>query len=80
MKARIIVRPRQGVLDPQGKAIVHSLGELGYENIKDVRAGKCFDVEIEAKDDAHGREVLDEISRKLLANLVIEDYDVEVEG
>jgi phosphoribosylformylglycinamidine synthase len=77
MKARITVRPRQGVLDPQGKAIVHSLAQLGWSQIRDIRVGKSFEVELDAASPEEARKILDEISRKLLANLVIEDFAVE---
>lgn len=77
MKARITVRPKQGVLDPQGKAIVHSLGQLGYAGVREIRVGKSFDVELDASSPEEARRILDEISRKLLANTVIEDFVVE---
>lgn len=77
MKARITVRPKEGVLDPQGKAIVHSLSQLGYAGVRDVRVGRSFDVEIDVADPAEGRRLLDEMSRRLLANTVIEDFVVE---
>jgi len=77
MRARIIVRPKSGVLDPQGKAIVHSLAELGFAGIRDIRVGKCFEIELEAAGKDEARKVLDEISKKLLANTVIEDFEVE---
>ena len=77
MKARITVRPKKGVLDPQGKAIVHSLAQLGYSGVRDIRVGKSFDVEIDAAGPEDARRALDEISRKLLANTVIEDFEIE---
>ncbi len=80
MKARITVRPKQGVLDPQGKAIVHSLAQLGYDSVRDIRVGRSFDVEVEAKGPDEARKTLDEISRKLLANTVIEDFEIEEIG
>ncbi|MDV3456928.1 phosphoribosylformylglycinamidine synthase subunit PurS [Sphingomonas sp. HF-S4] len=74
MKLRIIVSLKNGVLDPQGKAIQHALAGLGFEGVDDVRAGKIF--ELDVADDASD-EAIDEMCRKLLANTVIENYRVE---
>jgi phosphoribosylformylglycinamidine synthase subunit PurS len=74
MKLRIIVTLKNGVLDPQGKAIQHALGGLGFEGVADVRAGKIF--ELDLADDTSDAQV-DEMCRKLLANTVIENYRVE---
>jgi phosphoribosylformylglycinamidine synthase PurS subunit len=77
MKARIYVTLKPDVLDPQGKAVFHSLQELGYEEVADVRIGRYLEVELEGTPDA-ARERLDEMCRRLLANPVIEEYRVEV--
>ena len=74
MKLRIIVTLKNGVLDPQGKAIQHALAGLGFGGVEDVRAGKIF--ELEVADDT-GDATIDEMCRKLLANTVIENYRVE---
>ena len=74
MKLRIIVTLKNGVLDPQGKAIQHALGGLGFEGVDDVRAGKIF--ELDVADDTSDASI-DEMCRKLLANTVIENYRVE---
>jgi phosphoribosylformylglycinamidine synthase PurS subunit len=74
MKLRIIVTLKTGVLDPQGKAIQHALGGLGFAGVEDVRAGKIF--ELEVADDT-GDDAIDEMCRKLLANTVIENYRIE---
>ena len=74
MKLRIIVTLKNGVLDPQGKAIQHALGGLGFQGVADVRAGKIF--ELDVADDTSDAAV-DEMCRKLLANTVIENYRVE---
>ena len=74
MKLRIIVTLKNGVLDPQGKAIQHALGGLGFDGVQDVRAGKIF--ELEVADDTPDA-AIDEMCRKLLANTVIENYRVE---
>ena len=74
MKLRIIVTLKNGVLDPQGKAIQHALSGLGFAGVDDVRAGKLF--ELEVADDTSDA-AIDEMCRKLLANTVIENYRVE---
>ncbi len=75
MKARIYVTLKKGVLDPQGKAIQHSLGSLGYENINEVRVGKFFEIESREK---ISEKQLKEMAEKLLSNTVIEDYKIEI--
>lgn len=70
MKARVLIRPKQGILDPQGKAVERALPALGFEGISHVRVGRL--VELEADDAAD----LDALCRKLLANTLIEDYEV----
>jgi phosphoribosylformylglycinamidine synthase PurS subunit len=74
MKLRIIVTLKNGVLDPQGKAIHHALGSLGFTGVDDVRAGRL--IELDVADDTSD-EAIDEMCRKLLANTVIENYRVE---
>ena len=74
MKLRIIVTLKNGVLDPQGKAIQHALAGLGFQGVDDVRAGKIF--ELDVADDTSDASI-DEMCRKLLANTVIENYRVE---
>jgi phosphoribosylformylglycinamidine synthase subunit PurS len=76
MKARIFVTLKDGVLDPQGLAIQGALGALGFSGINSVRQGKVFDIELADGADAGKR--LDEMCRKLLANMVIEDFRVEM--
>ena len=74
MKIRIVVTLKPGVLDPQGRAIHHALGSLGFDGVADVRAGKLFELEVaDDTDDA----AVDAMCRKLLANTVIENYRVE---
>ena len=74
MKLRIIVTLRNGVLDPQGKAIQHALGGLGFSGVDDVRAGKLFELDVA---DTTSDAAIDEMCRKLLANTVIENYRIE---
>ena len=74
MKLRVVVTLKPGVLDPQGKAIEHALGSLGFSGVEDVRVGKL--IEMEVADDAD----VDAMCRQLLANTVIENYRVEAIG
>ena len=74
MKVRVYVTLKQGVLDPQGKAIHHALGSLGFSGVNDVRAGKLIELDLaEGTGDAE----IEEMCRKLLANPVIENYRIE---
>lgn len=74
MKVRVSVSLKNGVLDPQGRAIQHSLEGLGFGGVKDVRAGRLIELDVdESVTDAD----LDEMCRKLLANMVIENYRIE---
>ena len=74
MKLRIFVTLKPGVLDPQGRAIHHALGSLGFAGVDDVRAGKVFELEVA---DATTDAAIDGMCRQLLANTVIENYRVE---
>lgn len=79
MKAKVYVTLKPGVLDPQGKAIHHSVELLGYENIKDVRQGKYFEVELSGNlSETEAGEIAGKIAKDVLANPVIEDYRVEI--
>lgn len=78
MKARILVTLKNGVLDPQGKAIEGALGSLGFEGVGTVRQGKVFDVEIDGDDRGAAEASLREMCEKLLANTVIENYAIEI--
>ena len=81
MKAKVYVTLKPGVLDPQGKAIQHAVGLLGYEGVADVRQGKYFEVALDAGlDEARARETAERLARDVLSNPVIEDYRGEVEG
>ncbi len=74
MKVRIHVSLKPGVLDPQGRAVHHALEGLGFSGVEDVRVGRL--IELDVADDTSD-EALDEMCRKLLANMVIEDYRIE---
>jgi len=76
VKALVHVTLKSGVLDPQGKAIVHAAASLGYDAVEDVRQGKLFEVTLRAGDEAEGRRLLGELCEKLLANPVIEDFEI----
>jgi phosphoribosylformylglycinamidine synthase subunit PurS len=78
MKARVIVTLKNGVLDPQGKAIEHALASLGVEGVASLRQGKVFDIELAAPDTNAARASLTTACEKLLANTVIENYAIEV--
>lgn len=77
--AKVYVTLKNGVLDPQGKAVAHSLHSLGYGDVKDVRLGKFIEVKLEGTDKAKAEADLKEMCAKLLANTVIEDYRFEIE-
>ncbi|MER0239214.1 phosphoribosylformylglycinamidine synthase subunit PurS [Fulvimarina sp. MAC8] len=79
IKARIVVTLKNGVLDPQGKAIEGALGHLGFEGVDDVRQGKVFDLKLEGDDKAAAEKQLTEMCEKLLANTVIEDYSITLD-
>ncbi|MCM8729932.1 phosphoribosylformylglycinamidine synthase subunit PurS [Hephaestia sp. GCM10023244] len=74
MKFRIVVTLKNGVLDPQGKAIHHALTGLGFDGVNDVRAGRLIELDVA---DGTSDDAIDEMCRKLLANTVIENYRVE---
>ncbi len=78
MKAVVTVMLKAGVLDPQGKAIGQALGTLGFEGVGEVRMGKVIELELAATDRAAAKAQAEEMARKLLANLVIESFSVEV--
>lgn len=80
MKAVVTVMPKTGVLDPQGKAIAHALGTLGFTGVEDVRAGKVLEIELSETDPEKARATAEDMARKLLANTVIESFRVAVEG
>ena len=77
MKVRVNVSLKPGVLDPQGRAIHHSLEGLGFTGISEVRAGRLIELDV---DDSVSDEALDAMCRKLLANMVIENYRIERVG
>jgi phosphoribosylformylglycinamidine synthase PurS subunit len=80
VKVLVTVMLKSGVLDPQGRAIAHALGTLGFTGVKDVRAGKLLEIELSEIDPEKARAAAEEMARKLLANTVIESFKVVVEG
>jgi len=77
MKLYVRVKPREGVLDPEGRAVHRALGELGYELVSDVRIGKLIELELATDDPDQARALAREMCEKLLANPVIEQYEIE---
>ena len=80
MKAIVTVMLKSGVLDPQGKAIEHALGTLGFSGVQDVRAGKVIELELAETDPQRARASAEEMARKLLANTVIESFRVTIDA
>ena len=78
MKARVHITLKDGVLDPQGKAIAHALGQLGFKGVGEVRQGKLIELELAETDAKAARAIVEEMCRKLLANTVIEEYRIEI--
>jgi len=78
LKARVHVTLKNGVLDPQGKAIHHSLEGLGFDGVQDVRQGKFIELELAETDAEAARKHVGEMCEKLLANTVIENYEIEI--
>jgi len=78
VKARVFITLKNGVLDPQGKAIGHALNGLGFDGVGEVRQGKVIDLELSGSDAGKAKEELRAMCEKLLANTVIEKYEIEL--
>ena len=76
MKIKVIVTLKNGVLDPQGKAIQQTLNGMGFANLNEVRQGKYFEIDINDKDESKAKSKVEDMCKKLLANLVIEDFKI----
>ena len=73
---KVIVTPKVGVLDPQGKAIQQTLNSMGFSSVNEIRQGKYFNIDVNEKDEIKGKAKVEDMCKKLLANLVIEDYKI----
>lgn len=80
MKAKIHVTLKQGILDPQGKAIEHALDSLGFKNAGNVRVGKYMELDLDESDKAKAEQSVKSMCEKLLANTIIEEYRYELSG
>ena len=78
MKALVKIMPKKGVLDPQGKAIEKSLNQLGFSQINSVIQGKLIEIEIDSINENDAQKIVEDESKQLLANLVIEDYEITI--
>ncbi len=78
MKARVHVMLKTGVLDPQGEAVRHALGQLGFDGVQGVRQGKVIEIDLAETDEDRARETVTRMCEKLLANTVIESYSVDL--
>ena len=78
MKALVKIMPKKGVLDPQGKAIEKSLNQLGFSQINSVIQGKLIEIEIDTINENDAQKIVEDASKQLLANLVIEDYEITI--
>ena len=77
MKVRVLVRPKEGILDPQGQAVERALPALGYEGVSNVHIGRLIELDVEGGDAERGRASVREMCERLLANPLIESYEVE---
>jgi len=78
VKAKVHITLKNGVLDPQGKAVQHALGSLGFDGVKDVRQGKFIELELVETDKAKAKEAVEQMCKNLLANTVIENYTIDL--
>ena len=76
MIINVVVTLKKGVLDPQGKAIQQTLNAMSFDNVTGIRQGKYFDIEVNENDERKAKSQVEEMCKKLLANLVIEDYKI----
>ena len=79
MKISVIITLKKDVLDPQGKVIHQTLDGMGFNDVNEVRQGKYFEIELDENDKAKAKEIANDISKKLLTNMVIEDYTISFE-
>ena len=79
MKISATITLKKDVLDPQGKVVNQTLKNMGYNNVVSVRQGKYFEIELNESNKENAKKIVEEISNKLLANVVIEDYKIKIE-
>jgi phosphoribosylformylglycinamidine synthase len=79
MRATVLVRPKPGILDPQGEAVGSALGHLGFD-VQDARVGKVIDLEVDAADEQTAKAQVEQMCERLLTNPLIESYEVEIVG
>jgi phosphoribosylformylglycinamidine synthase len=79
LRATILVRPKQGILDPQGAAVEHALEQLGFA-VSGARVGKVVDLEVDATDEVQARAQVEQMCTKLLANPLMESFEIELHG
>jgi phosphoribosylformylglycinamidine synthase len=79
MRATVLVRPKEGILDPQGQAVETSLRQLGF-SVGEARIGRVVELDVEASDPEQARAAVEEMCKQLLANPLIESYEIELEG
>ena len=79
MKISATITLKKDVLDPQGKVVNQTLKNMGYDNVVSVRQGKYFEIELNESNKENAKKIVEEISNKLLANVVIEDYKIKIE-
>jgi phosphoribosylformylglycinamidine synthase len=80
VKAKVHITLKSGVLDPQGKAVQHALGSLGFAGVNDVRQGKFIELDLAESDPAKAKAAVEQMCKGLLANTVIENYKVDLES
>jgi|TARA_B100000745_G_scaffold271074_1_gene198235 phosphoribosylformylglycinamidine synthase len=78
LKISAIVTLKKDVLDPQGKVVNQTLKNMGYENVVNIRQGKYFEIDLKENDKEKGRKIAEEICKKLLTNVIIEDYEINL--
>jgi phosphoribosylformylglycinamidine synthase subunit PurS len=76
LRISVTVTLKKDVLDPQGKVVNQTIKNMGYDNIENVRQGKFFEIELNEKDKEKAKKIIDEICKKLLTNVIIEDYKI----
>jgi len=79
MKARVHITLKNGVLDPQGKAIQHALSALGFDGVEDVRQGKYIELDLRESDPDKAQAMTEDMCKKLLSNTVIENYTIDID-